>query len=80
VASGVADCALTIRAAAVALGLEFVPLERERYELAVPAAELGSPHLSALLDSLRSPEFRAAAEGLGGYSAAKAGVEVREVG
>lgn len=79
VASGVADCALTIRAAAVALGLDFVPLERERYELAVPAESLGAPHLAALLDALRSPEFKAAAEALGGYSADRAGVDVREV-
>ena len=79
VASDVADCALTIRAAAVALGLDFVPLERERYELALPAAELDTPHIAALLDSLRSAEFRAAAEALGGYSAAGAGTDIRVV-
>jgi putative molybdopterin biosynthesis protein len=79
IVSGVADCALTIRAAAVALGLDFVPLERERYELALPVTELDSPPIVALLDALRSPEFRAAAEALGGYSAAGAGTDIREV-
>jgi putative molybdopterin biosynthesis protein len=73
VASGVADCALTIRAAAQALHLDFVPLEVERYDLALPRAELAAPHVAALLDTIRSPEFRAAAEALGGYSAARAG-------
>jgi putative molybdopterin biosynthesis protein len=79
VASRVADCALTIRAAAQALGLDFVPLEIEPYELAVPADDLGAPHLAALLDTIRSPEFRRAAESLGGYSAARSGEIVAEV-
>ncbi len=73
VASGVAGCALTIRAAATALGLGFVPLETERYDLAILAEELESPGMSDLLETIRSAEFRAAAEALGGYSAARAG-------
>jgi putative molybdopterin biosynthesis protein len=78
VASGVADCALTIRAAAAALGLGFVPLEIERYELAALADSLDDPGVAALLATLRSPAFRAAAEALGGYSARDAGA-VREI-
>jgi putative molybdopterin biosynthesis protein len=78
VASGVADCALTIRAAAAALGLGFVPLEIERYELAALADSLDDPGVAALLETLRSPAFRAAAEALGGYSARDAGA-VREI-
>jgi molybdopterin molybdotransferase/putative molybdopterin biosynthesis protein len=73
VASGVADCALTIRAAAAALRLDFVPLEIERYQLALPAEDLPGPHAAALLDTIASPDFRRAAEALGGYSAAHAG-------
>jgi putative molybdopterin biosynthesis protein len=79
VASRVADCALTIRAAAQALSLDFVPLEVEPYELAIPLDELASPAIAALLDTIRSPEFRRAAEALGGYSAAHAGELVTEV-
>jgi putative molybdopterin biosynthesis protein len=78
VASGVADCALTIRAAAEALGLGFVPLEIEPYELAVLAERLDEPGLAALLDTIRGAAFRAAAEALGGYSARASG-EVREI-
>jgi len=78
VASGVADCALTIRAAATALGLDFVPLEIERYELAVLAERLAEPGLAALIDTLATADFRAAAEGLGGYSAQASGT-VREI-
>src|SRR5205814_4953749 len=36
VASGMADCGLGIAAAAAALGLEFVPLFKERYDLVIP--------------------------------------------
>ena len=79
VASRVADCALTIRAAAVALGLDFVPLEVEPYELAVPLEDLGAAHIAAFLDVLGSAEFRRGAEALGGYSAARAGEVVAEV-
>ena len=78
VASGVADCALTIRAAATALGLDFVPLEIERYELAVLAERLAEPGLAALIDTLATADFRAAAEALGGYSAQGSGT-VREI-
>lgn len=79
VASGVADCALTIRAAAEVLGLDFVPLERERYDLALLADDLESPAVAALLDTIRSPEFRRAAERMAGYSAARAGEIVAEI-
>jgi putative molybdopterin biosynthesis protein len=73
VASGVADCALTIRAAASALGLDFVPLEIERYDLAILTARLSEPGVAALIETLASAEFRAAAEALGGYSARRSG-------
>jgi putative molybdopterin biosynthesis protein len=79
VASGVADCALTIRAAAAALGLDFVPVETERYDLAVLRAELETPAIAALVDTIRSAEFRRAAEALGGYSAARAGDVAAEI-
>src|SRR5581483_9224509 len=37
IAAGLADAAVGVRAAAQALGLAFVPLARERYDLALPA-------------------------------------------
>jgi putative molybdopterin biosynthesis protein len=79
VASGIADCALTIRAAATALGLDFVPLEQERYDLAIRKAELDQPHIQAFLETIGSPAFRRAAEALGGYDASRAGTIAAEV-
>jgi putative molybdopterin biosynthesis protein len=79
VSSGVADCALAVRAAASALGLDFVPLEEERYDLAILTADLATPAVLALLDTIRSDDFRRAALALGGYRAAKTGTIAAEI-
>lgn len=75
VASGLADCGLGIRSAAVALGLDFVPVEREQYDLVLRGDFAHTPAATALLATLRSPEFRTAVEALGGYDLASAGTE-----
>jgi molybdate-binding protein/transcriptional regulator with XRE-family HTH domain len=67
VAAGLADAAVGVRAAAQALGLGFVPLARERYDLAIPARFLELPAIQALLETLSSPLFRLEVEALGGY-------------
>jgi len=73
VQSGVAATGLGIRAAADALGLAFIPLEREPYELVIPEESTGQPGIEALLDVVSSDEFRRAAEALGGYDASRSG-------
>ncbi len=67
VLSGGADCGLGILAAARALGLDFVPLCRERYDLCIPQAYLDDHRVAALLGALNDPEFRREVEALGGY-------------
>ncbi|HJZ88161.1 MAG TPA: molybdopterin biosynthesis protein [Polyangia bacterium] len=66
-----ADAGLGVQAAARALGLDFVPLEWERYDLALPTEELAG--LGDLVDLVRSDTFRAAATGLGGYDPGQSG-------
>jgi len=73
VANGNADATLAIRAAARAFGLDFVSIAWEPYELALPAARLDEPRITALLDILRDPVFRAEVEALGGYDCRLAG-------
>ncbi len=68
VASGRAACGLGIRAAAEALGLGFVPLFNERYDLVIPRVHYDSPFLRPLLDLLGDPRFRNAVAALPGYS------------
>ena len=67
VASGRADCGLGIAAAAHALGLDFIPLFTERYELVVPADLYESDLLRPLWDVLQDADFRKQVAGLPGY-------------
>ena len=67
VLSGTADAGLGILAAARALGLDFIPLLPERYDLVVPESTFTDPRFQALLAVIRSPDFQDAALALGGY-------------
>lgn len=67
VKSGAADVGLGILSAARALGLEFIPWRKERYDLCIPAQYMDHPGVAAVLEIIRSPEFRSQVELLGGY-------------
>jgi len=67
VASGTADVGLGILAAARALGLDFIPLLPERYDLVVPETTFADPRFQTLLEVVRSREFQEGAAALGGY-------------
>jgi putative molybdopterin biosynthesis protein len=79
VAAGTADAGLGIMAAARAYGLDFVPVARERYELALRPATAARPAVQGLLATLRSADFRAVVTALGGYDTAESGA-VRSAG
>ncbi|MCC7106745.1 MAG: molybdopterin biosynthesis protein [Chloroflexi bacterium] len=79
VAGGVADVGLGILAAARALGLEFVPLLEEQYELVVPREHYESELLRPLLDIVRSQDFRGEVLALGGYHVERMGEVVAEL-
>ena len=68
VLTGVADTGLGILAAATALGLDFVPVAEERYDLIIPEEFVETPMITALLEVIREDKgFREAVESLGGY-------------
>lgn len=74
VAEETADVGVGVEAIAGLLGLGFVPLQTERYDLVIPRAFLtGHPGVSRLLDALVSREVRAEIEALGGYSTRETG-------
>lgn len=73
VAAGTADAGLGILAAARAYGLDFVPVARERYELALRPATASRPAVQKLLETLRSFDFRAVVTALGGYDTSESG-------
>ncbi|MBX3665400.1 MAG: helix-turn-helix transcriptional regulator [Burkholderiales bacterium] len=67
VASGMADAAFGIEAAAMEQHLGFVPVVNERYFLAARNAALQRPGVRALLAWLDSREFRGLVDGFAGY-------------
>jgi putative molybdopterin biosynthesis protein len=73
VASGAADCGLGILAAARALGLDFIPLFDERYDLVIPTHYYESDLLQPLLALIRDPVFARTVSELGGYGTARMG-------
>ena len=73
VLSGRADCALGVRAAAVALGLDFVPVGVEQYDLVIPKVYADDERMLALLDVIRSAEFRDTVTAMGGYNVSRSG-------
>ena len=75
VASGSADVGVGVKAAAVAMGLDFIPMEEERYDLVIPDHFLNDGPVQALLDLLRRPQLRRRVESLGGYDVSDMGIQ-----
>lgn len=73
IAQGEADVGLGVQAAAQALGLDFVSLHRERYDLVVPDDVWGRLAMQSMLSTLHSDEFQAAVQALGGYDPSEMG-------
>jgi len=71
--SGAADCGMGIFAAAKALDLDFIPLEREQYDLIIPTDMLDLPNVRAVLETIQTQDFRKRVESLGGYDPSKSG-------
>jgi len=72
IAGGAADTGMGIRAAAKALGLDFIPVAQERYDLILNfSPEDERPAL--IINILQSPEFQQQVEALGGYDLKDAG-------
>jgi putative molybdopterin biosynthesis protein len=80
VKAGLADAGVGVRSAAVICGLDFVPLERERYDLVIPKSYYETlTGMKILLDTIVSKSFREELEALGGYDTRDTGkiVELR---
>ncbi len=68
VLSGSVDVGMGIRAAALALELDFVPIAEERYDLIVPTLFLDDARIKAALELMSNDTFRSRIEDLGGYN------------
>ena len=67
VATGIADAGLGIFAAAKSLGLDFVPVAEERYDLAIPEELLPAPGVYVILELIKNERFCERVRALGGY-------------
>jgi molybdenum cofactor synthesis domain-containing protein len=73
VLSGRAHAGLGIKAAANALGLDFIPIITESYDLIIPERFFESPKVQVLLDTIATDAFKERVLALGGYGVEKTG-------
>jgi putative molybdopterin biosynthesis protein len=76
VLSGVADVGMGILAAAEALGLDFVPVATEQYDLVIPEEFVDDDKILRLLEVMRSEKFKQRVRALGGYNTDRTGEEL----
>jgi putative molybdopterin biosynthesis protein len=68
-----ADTGIATHATARLLGLDFVPLTQERFEMLIPAQRFFARNIQLLLDVVGSREFRQRVDALGGYDTSESG-------
>jgi putative molybdopterin biosynthesis protein len=74
-----ADTGVTIRVAAEAYGLDFIPIREERYDLAIPESEMESVPVRRMLDALNSGRFAREVAQLCAYDTERMGDELARI-
>ncbi len=73
IVGGLADAGVSSEPAALAYGLDFIPLAAERFDLVLPAKHAASREVQGLLKVLTSPWLLAQLASLPGYDAGRCG-------
>lgn len=73
IAEGRADVGLGVEAAALAYGLDFIPLTSERYDFVIPVEVWHRPPIQSLIRWLTSDEAKQEIVALGGYDVQETG-------
>jgi excisionase family DNA binding protein len=68
-----ADVGIATNSAARLLGLDFIPLTQERFDILIPKERFFSPAIQTLLEIVGSREFRARVETMRGYDTSESG-------
>ena len=79
IAEGFADAGMTIRVAANAYGLAFIPLREERYDLAILERDLDTMPVKAMLDTLNSRRFASEVSQLCAYDTGQMGTVLARI-
>ena len=67
IASGMADVGVGVQTAAQRFGLDFIPLVKERYFMALPLSMMDDPLIQHVIEVVQSGYFRKVINGLAGY-------------
>lgn len=78
VSSGRADVGLGIASAAKALGLDFIPLFKERYDFVISTEYSHTDLLLPFYEAMMDKSFRASVQALGGYDVSSMGKQIVE--
>lgn len=73
VEAGDADAGLGVYSAATLMGLDFVPVCNEEYDLAIPLEYMDSDIIKEFIETIKSKEFKEKLDELGGYDYSNAG-------
>ena len=76
VAGGMADAGLGILSAARAMGLDFIPVAKERYDLVIPTIHFEDKKIQRVIETICSNEFKKMVSQMGGYDVSKTGEEL----
>jgi putative molybdopterin biosynthesis protein len=76
VASGIADAGLGILSAARAMGLDFLPIAKERYDVIIPSIYFEDEKVQKVIETIRSDEFKRMVSQMGGYDVSRTGEEL----
>jgi putative molybdopterin biosynthesis protein len=74
--AGEADVGLGVLAAAQAMGLKFIPLCLEQFDLLLPSARQTDPRVAQVLNTIKSDDFAKLLSELGGYDTSNSGKTV----
>jgi putative molybdopterin biosynthesis protein len=77
---GTADAGIAIRAAAKLLGLDFIPLATERFDLIIPSEYYPTQAVRSFCGVLGSDEFKFHIARMGGYDISDTGKIIHEIG
>lgn len=78
VSAGDVDCGLGIYSAASMMGLDFIPVCNEEYDLAIPQEFLELDMIKAFMETAESCEFKKELDKLGGYDYSDLGRIIKE--
>lgn len=73
VAGNTADCGLGVFSAAQIMGLDFIPIDNEEYDILIPREFLNNEGIVKLIDILNSADFKEDVKKMGGYDCSQCG-------